>query len=125
MKAGLLPSFRSLIGAVLATLVLISASGCTINNSTEETMTLAPLDEAAMIRLKQMTADVARDAFDHLSIGGADERSAVGSWVTCADVDPSFSQFNVTGEVTIPAGDPVLQLDPLVSALESDGSELR
>jgi hypothetical protein len=48
-------------------------------------------------------------------------RSAIGSWDGCADDDPSFGQFSVTGTVTIPAGQPVTQLDPLVSALESDG----
>jgi hypothetical protein len=74
-----------------------------------------------MIRLKQMTAAVAKDAFGRLAAGGATVQSAIGSWTGCADDDPSFGQFNVTSDVTIPAGQPVPQLDPLVSALESDG----
>ena len=109
------------MGAALATVVLTTATGCTTPNASEVPITVAPLDEAAMIRLKQMTAAVAKDAFGRLAAGGATVQSAIGSWTGCADDDPSFGQFNVTGDVTIPAGQPVPQLDPLVSALESDG----
>ncbi|MET0965515.1 MAG: hypothetical protein ABWZ02_03920 [Nakamurella sp.] len=114
-------SCRVSIGGALAGVVLIMATGCTTINSTEEPVTMAPLDEAALVRLKQTTAEVAKAAFGQLSSGGANVQSAVGSWDTCADDDPSFGQFNVTGVVTIPTGEPVPQLDPLVSALESDG----
>jgi hypothetical protein len=110
-----------MMGAALATVVLTTATGCTTPNASEAPITVAPLDEAAMIRLKQMTAADAEDAFGRLAGGGATVQSAMGSWTGCADDDPSFGHFNVTGDVTIPAGQPVPQLDPLVSALESDG----
>ena len=125
VSARLLPGFRAMMGAALATVVLITATGCTTPNTTEVPIPVAPLDEAAMIRLQQMTAAAAKDAFGRLAAGGATVHSAIGSWNGCADDDPSFGQYNVTGDVTIPAGQPAPQLDPLVSALESDGGQPR
>lgn len=80
-----------------------------------------PLDETAVITVKQDTAAVGVQVLNQLSSAGADVSSAVGSWITCDDVDPRFGQYVITAKVTVPVGDPVAQLDPLVNFLESDG----
>lgn len=112
---------RRWVLVVAATAILVLATGCTTSSSTDGSPTRAPLDKAALIKTKQNTADVAKDALRQLSAAGASVQSAVGSWNSCADVDPTFGQYIVIATVTIPVAAPAQQMNPLVAALRSAG----